>query len=91
MSIPEEYGGQGQDVVTELIVTEVLGMYGYPALAAGHQPGCAVMNYWGSEEIKQKYLVPCAPKARRFAVVPQLTCRFLQYDRMGISPPRRRR
>lgn len=62
MSIPEEYGGQGQDIVTELIVTEVLGMYGYPALEnlAGHQLGCAVMNYWGSEEIKQKYLVPCA-------------------------------
>ena len=62
MSIPEEYGGQGQTVVSELIVTEVLGMFGYPALEnlAGHQLGCAVLYYWGSEEIKQKYLVPCA-------------------------------
>lgn len=62
MSIPEEYGGQGQDVVSELIVNEVLGLYGYPALEslAGHQLGCAVLYYWGTEEIKQKYLVPCA-------------------------------
>ena len=62
MSIPEEYGGQGQNVVTELIVSEVLGMFGYPALEAlaGHELGCAVLYYWGSEEIKQKYLVPCA-------------------------------
>lgn len=62
MSIPEEYGGQGQSVVTELIVSEVLGDYGYPALEnlAGHQLGCAVMLYWGTEEIKKKYLTPCA-------------------------------
>lgn len=62
MSIPEEYGGQGQTVETELIVSEVLGTFGYPALAnlAGHQLGCAVLYYWGSEDIKQKYLVPCA-------------------------------
>ena len=53
MSIPEEYGGQGQTVETELIVSEVLGMFGYPALEnlAGHQLGCAVLYYWGTEEI----------------------------------------
>ena len=62
MSIPEEYGGQGQDIVTELIVSEVLGDFGYPALEnlAGHQLGCAVLYYWGSEEIRKKYLTPCA-------------------------------
>ena len=62
MSIPEEYGGQGQTVVSELIVSEVLGDFGYPALEAlaGHELGCAVLYYWGSEEIKQKFLVPCA-------------------------------
>ncbi|MDO4400211.1 MAG: acyl-CoA dehydrogenase family protein [Coriobacteriia bacterium] len=62
MSIPEEYGGQGQTVVSELIVSEVLGDFGYPALEAlaGHELGCAVLYYWGTEEIKQKYLTPCA-------------------------------
>jgi len=62
MSMPEEYGGQGQSVVSELIVNEVLGQHAYPALEnlAGHQLGCAVLYYWGSEDIRKKYLVPCA-------------------------------
>lgn|GEM_PF-859582 len=62
MSIPEEYGGQGQDVVTELIVIEALNQHAYPAVEnlAGHALGIAVLEYWGTEEIKKKYLVPCA-------------------------------
>jgi len=62
ISIPEEYGGQGHDETTQLIVIEALGAYGYPALEAlaGHTLGFLPIYYWGTEEQKQKYLVPLA-------------------------------
>lgn len=58
ISVAEEFGGQGHNVTTELIVTETLGCYGYPAVEslAGHALGMAVIGYWGTEEQKKKYL-----------------------------------
>lgn len=58
ISIPEEYGGQGHTYTTELVVNEALGCYGFPALEsmAGHALGMSVLEYWGTEEQKKKYL-----------------------------------
>jgi alkylation response protein AidB-like acyl-CoA dehydrogenase len=62
ISIPEEYGGQGHDFTTELIVNEVLATYAYPGSIplAGHSLGMAAIYYWGTEEQKKKFLVPLA-------------------------------
>jgi Acyl-CoA dehydrogenases len=62
VAIPEEYGGQGRDCTTELIVVEALGAYGHPCLEAlaAHNLGMMPILYWGTEEQKQKYLVPLA-------------------------------
>jgi alkylation response protein AidB-like acyl-CoA dehydrogenase len=56
--IPEEYGGQGRDMVTQLIILEALGTYAYPCLEAlaGHTLGMTSLYYWGTEEQKKKYL-----------------------------------
>lgn len=62
ISIPEEYGGQGLDFTTELVVIEGLATYGYPALEPllGHALGVAAIYYWANEEQKKKFLVPLA-------------------------------
>jgi alkylation response protein AidB-like acyl-CoA dehydrogenase len=58
ISVPEEYGGQGRDFTTELIVNEVLATYAYPALECvfGHSLGMAAIVHWGTEEQKKKFL-----------------------------------
>ena len=62
VSIPEEFGGQGRDFQTEMVVTETLAMHGYPALRnlSAHALGLMMLNYWGTEEQKKKYLTPLA-------------------------------
>ena len=62
VSIPEEYGGQGHNLTTELLVLEEMGKNGFPMGGAivAHNLGMLAIYYWGTEEQKQKYLVPAA-------------------------------
>lgn len=62
ISIPEQYGGQGHDLTTELLVLEEMGNNGFPITGAivAHNLGMLAIYYWGTEEQKQKYLVPAA-------------------------------
>lgn len=62
VSIAEEYGGQGRDLTTELLVLEEMGNNGFPIGGAivAHNLGMLAIQYWGTEEQKQKYLVPAA-------------------------------
>jgi len=58
ISIPEEYGGFGQDFVTSMLVADVLGA-GYAfsvAYSADTGIGTLPIMYYGNEEQKQKYL-----------------------------------
>ena len=58
LSVPEEYGGQGQSMVTEMMAYEALLSHGNPATNsyAGHCLGMQVLRYWGTPEVKEKYL-----------------------------------
>ena len=58
LSIPEEYGGQGQTVLTEMMAYEALLKNGNPTTNsyAGHCLGMQVLRYWGTPEVKEKYL-----------------------------------
>jgi len=58
ISIPEEYGGFGQNFVTSMLVADVLGA-GYAfsvAYSADTGIGTLPIMYYGNEEQKQKYL-----------------------------------
>lgn len=59
LNIPEEYGGPGVDAVSAAIAIEALG-WGCGstalALAAHNGLGCAPINLFGSEELKQRFL-----------------------------------
>lgn len=60
--IPEEYGGLGYDMTTYFLIIEELTKHNYPICGAlaGHHLGVLAMLAWGTEEQKQKWLVPCA-------------------------------
>ena len=63
VSIPEEYGGAGADCLSEcLIIEEIAKESGSLALIidAHTSLGCMPLLYAGTEEQKQKYLVPAA-------------------------------
>jgi len=63
VSIPEEYGGVGADVLTEAIVIEEIAREsGSLALIidAHTSLGCMPLLHAGTEEQKQKYLIPAA-------------------------------
>ncbi len=58
VSIPEEYGGFGQDFVTSMLASDVMGA-GYSfsvAFSADTGIGSLPIMYYGNEEQKQKYL-----------------------------------
>ncbi len=58
ISIPEEYGGMGQDFVTSMLTTEIIGA-GHSfavALAAHTGIGTLPILYYGTEEQKRKYI-----------------------------------
>lgn len=60
--IPENHGGLGADVTTEMVVMEELGRQ-CPTLALNvdaHMYAVATIEALGTEEQKQKYVVPCA-------------------------------
>jgi alkylation response protein AidB-like acyl-CoA dehydrogenase len=58
LSIPEEYGGYGQSFVTSMIAADVLGAGHSYAVAYSADTGIGALPllYYGSEELKQKYL-----------------------------------
>lgn len=58
LSIPEEYGGFGQSFVTSMIAADVLGAGHSFAVAYSAHTGIGTLPllYYGSEELKQKYL-----------------------------------
>lgn len=58
LSIPEEYGGFGQSFVTSMIAADVLGAGHSYAVAYSADTGIGALPllYYGSDELKQKYL-----------------------------------
>lgn len=58
ISVPEEYGGFGQSFVTSMIASDELGAgYSYAVAFSAHTGiGTLPILYYGSEELKQKYL-----------------------------------
>ncbi|HNW99177.1 MAG TPA: acyl-CoA dehydrogenase family protein [Bacteroidales bacterium] len=58
ISVPEEYGGFGQSFVTSMLASDVLGAgYSYAVAYSAHTGiGTLPILYYGSEELKQKYL-----------------------------------
>lgn len=58
ISVPEEYGGFGQSFVTSMLASDKLGAgYSYAVAFSAHTGiGTLPILYYGSEEIKQKYL-----------------------------------
>jgi len=63
VSVPEEYGGAGADCLSEVLVIEEIAKYsGSLALIidAHTSLGCMPLLHDGTEEQKQKYLIPAA-------------------------------
>jgi len=58
MSIPEQYGGSGQDMITSTLMTEKIGASGSFAVSLAAHTGIGTLPilYFGTEEQKQKYL-----------------------------------
>ncbi len=72
LSIPEKYGGPGVDAISAAIAIEELGWgCGSTALslAAHNGLGTAPLANWGSEELKQKFLVPFTNGTGRLAAL----------------------
>jgi alkylation response protein AidB-like acyl-CoA dehydrogenase len=72
LNIPEEYGGPGVDAISAAIAIEELGWgCGSTALAvAAHNGlGTTPLAKWGSEELKQRYLVPIAKGSAKLAAL----------------------
>lgn len=72
LNIPEEYGGPGVDAVSAAIAIEELGWgCGSTALAvAAHNGlGTTPLALWGSETLKQRYLVPIAAGKSKLAAL----------------------
>ncbi|MGD2026932.1 MAG: acyl-CoA dehydrogenase family protein [Anaerolineales bacterium] len=72
LNIPEDYGGPGVDAVSAAIAIEELGWgCGSTALAvAAHNGlGTTPLANWGSEELKQRFLVPIAKGESRLAAL----------------------
>jgi alkylation response protein AidB-like acyl-CoA dehydrogenase len=58
ISVPEEYGGFGQSFVTSMLASDILGAgYSYAVAFSAHTGiGTLPILYYGSEEVKQKYI-----------------------------------
>ncbi|MDO4400666.1 MAG: acyl-CoA dehydrogenase family protein [Coriobacteriia bacterium] len=57
-TIPEEYGGMGYDFTTLFLIAENLALNSFPLMGTltGHCLGILPILFWGSDEIKTKYL-----------------------------------
>lgn len=62
ISIPEEFGGFGQDMNTSMLSTEVMGTHSSFAVAYAAHVGIGTLPilYYGTREQKEKYLPPLA-------------------------------
>jgi len=72
MNVPEEYGGSGVDAISAAIAIEELGWgCGGTALAiAAHNGlGCAPLAFYGSEQLKRRFLPPVASGSGRLAAL----------------------
>ena len=72
LNVPEEYGGAGVDAVSAAIAIEELGWgCGSTALsiAAHNGLGCAPIALFGSEELKQQFLLPVASGEGKLAAL----------------------
>lgn len=58
ISIPEEYGGFGQDFITSMLASDIMGAgYSFSVAYSAHTGiGSLPIMYYGSEQLKQKYL-----------------------------------
>ena len=58
ISVPEEFGGFGQSFVTSMLASDILGAgYSYAVAYSAHTGiGTLPILYYGSEEVKQKYI-----------------------------------
>jgi len=58
ISVPEEYGGFGQSFVTSMLASDILGAgYSYAVAYSAHTGiGTLPILYYGSDELKQKYI-----------------------------------
>ncbi|MCA9444863.1 MAG: acyl-CoA dehydrogenase family protein, partial [Candidatus Omnitrophica bacterium] len=56
--VPEEYGGLGLDLMSQVVVTEKFGKFGGFAVAYGCQTGIGIepLLFFGTDEQKEKYL-----------------------------------
>lgn len=62
IEVPEEYGGLGLDLMSQMVVTEKFGKYGGFAVAYGCQTGIGIepLLFFGNEAQKEKYLAKLA-------------------------------
>ncbi|MCB9782498.1 MAG: acyl-CoA dehydrogenase family protein [Candidatus Omnitrophica bacterium] len=58
IEVPEEYGGLGLDLMSQVVVTEKFGKFGGFAVAYGCQTGIGIepLLFFGTDEQKEKYL-----------------------------------
>lgn len=70
MTIPEEYGGLGIDMVSFALVFEELarGWMGIAGILGSHSLSCWMINKHGTEEQKKKYLPELAAGKRRTGI-----------------------
>lgn len=61
LGFPEEYGGSGVDRLAQVLMIEEIAKecVGTASVLSIHQAACECIRYNGTEEQKQKYLVPC--------------------------------
>jgi alkylation response protein AidB-like acyl-CoA dehydrogenase len=70
LTVPEEYGGMGADLVTLAIVFEEIsrGWMGIAGILGSHSLSCFVIAYHGTEDQKQRYLPGLASGERRTGI-----------------------
>lgn len=90
LTIPEEYGGLGADLVTLAIVFEELsrGWMGIAGILGSHTLSCFMINQHGTDEQKQQYLPALASGERRTGIA--LTEPDAGTDLQGIKTRARR-
>lgn len=92
MMIPEEFGGEGRNVLGACIITETIAAV-YPALARWYTGptfyGGAVISALGSEDQKQTYLSKCAEGRLAVALAPGETDAGPDPVRVQMSAKRR--
>ncbi|MGD9753428.1 MAG: acyl-CoA dehydrogenase family protein, partial [Acidimicrobiia bacterium] len=70
LTIAEEYGGMGADLVSLAIAFEEIsrGWMGIAGILGSHSLACKMIGRWGTEEQKRKYLPELASGVRRTCI-----------------------